>query len=419
MVFFQNDIHGNPRIARELRFFNMLGGTSDCPTPSWTSSDDGADDGADDELNFQLDLSMINLDQPVHDPWEPEAGLSPPASPSHLGSLWSPEAAPSNVLPASASDSVTPFSVRVDLPLDHGCCPPCQTLDFAVEDPEWEQDGNVLMLDDNHHSTATGPTLDLQHNTSAFHQSQERESGQLSAAVPDANTTTVPVTKLRSCTVFKPCKRGRQEEEQKEGWNINARCRAGGIPAMTARYVEKDAKNARMDLQLGTVTKKLASPDIMLTFCMNVIPGGVPLAKWPIPEIAKELKIMEDLRLFSTGFAPNTRGIIHPYLKFSSVDIPIDDFDNFVLKTFPNWAKKNRAFYNFASSVGLSKCPQVNEAGQRVVTLTFCPPAYNNNLARLCTAHGRKPKITPTQCADACCHGKWTPELWKAVLTRR
>jgi hypothetical protein len=237
--------------------------------------------------------------------------------------------------------------------------------------------------------------------------------------VTDANTTTVPVTKFRSCNVFKPFKRGRQEEEQKDGWNTNARCHAGGIPAMTAHYVKKDAKNARMDFQLGTTTKKLASADMMLTFCMDLVPGGLPLAKWPIPEIAKELKIMENLRLFSTGFSPNSKGIIHPYLKFSSVDIPIDDFDKFVLKNFPNWAKKNRAFYNFASSVGLSKCPQVNEAGERVVTLTFCPSAYNNNLDRLCTAHGRKPKIIPTQCADACCHGKWTPELWQSVMARR
>jgi len=241
------------------------------------------------------------------------------------------------------------------------------------------------------------------------------------AALPVANTAPAPVTKPKSRppTVLKACKRGRQEEEQKERWNIDERCHAGGIAAMTARHVERDAKNARMDHQLGTVTKKLASPDMLLIFCMHLVPGGVPLAKWPIPEIAKELKTMEDLRLFSAAFSPNTKGIIHPYLKFSSVDLPMDDFDQFVVKTFPNWAKKNRAFYNFASSVGLSKRPQVNEAGERVVTLTFCPAAYNNNLDRLCTAHGRKPVITPTQCADACCHGKWTPELWQSVLARR
>jgi len=226
-------------------------------------------------------------------------------------------------------------------------------------------------------------------------------------------------TKVRSWNAFRPCKRGRYEEEQKEGWNINARCHAGGIPAMTSTHLSKDAKIARMDKSLGTVTKKLSSPDMTLTFCMHVVPGGVPLAKWPIPEIAKELKIMEDLRLFSLDFAPNMKGIIHPYLQFSSVDIPEDDFDNFVIRAFPKWAKKERAFYNFSSSVGLSKTPQINEAGQRVVVLTFCPPAYNNNLARLCTAHGRKPKITPVQCGDACCHGKWTPELWQSVLTPR
>jgi len=55
------------------------------------------------------------------------------------------------------------------------------------------------------------------------------------AAVSNANTTATPVAKLRAPTVLKACKRGRQAEEQKEGWNINARCHAGGIQLMTAR----------------------------------------------------------------------------------------------------------------------------------------------------------------------------------------
>jgi len=287
---------------------------------------------------------------------------------------------------------------------------PCMATMNTSETDLMLDASNILLL-----LKSSAPRINMQYQVELpFADVVSTETGD--AALPNTNTTPAPAIKSRPPTVLKPCKRGRQEEEQKEGWNIDARCHAGGIPAMTGRHAERDAKNARMDQELGTITKKVASPDMLLTYCMDLVPGGVPLAKWPIPDIAKELKIMEDLRLFSTRFSPNTKGIIHPYLKFSSVDIPMDDFDKFVYETFPKWAKKDRAFYNFASSVGLSKLPQINEAGLHVVSLTFCPCAYNNNLARLCTSHGRKPKITPEQCANACCHGKWTPELWQSVL---
>ena len=167
----------------------MLEGTFDRTTPSLTNTDDAAGN----ELDFPLDPSTIDVDQFFQDPWEPEAGLSllswppssPPAWPSQLGPPsippWTLEAAPSNVLPWSVSGGFILLFGRVDLTLDHGGRSPCETLDFAVEDPDGEQDGNFLMLEGNFNTATTGPTLD-QHDTLPF--SQERTAGQLSPPTP-------------------------------------------------------------------------------------------------------------------------------------------------------------------------------------------------------------------------------------------
>jgi len=68
-----------------------------------------------------------------------------------------------DVLPAAASDNVTPLLVRVDSFLDRGGRPPCKSLDF--EDLNWERERNFVMCDDSLDKAVTGNIFDLQRDT--------------------------------------------------------------------------------------------------------------------------------------------------------------------------------------------------------------------------------------------------------------
>jgi len=128
-------------------------------------------------------------------------------------------------------------------------------------------------------------------------------------------------------------KRFREDDEECDSqWNLSFLSGGGGAQAKTLiKYAEDEA----LDGMLQRHTKKSTIPKILdLTICKNMAPGNFPLAKWPIKDYAKELKHMKSLKEFSLTYSPNVKGIIHPYVNFSTVKIPANEFDEFVDKEF-------------------------------------------------------------------------------------
>jgi hypothetical protein len=219
---------------------------------------------------------------------------------------------------------------------------------------------------------------------------------------------------------LKSLKRGRDVDRSDLLWNVNVRPHSGGIPSNSEQNLEKDALNALMGLNGYMSTKTHAAPSLNVVYCMNVVPGDFPLAKWPINPMAKEFASMEAFKKVAFNFNPNTNGIVHPYLGLSHVKIPVAIFEMFLVATFTTWAKPRRGFYNMASSIGLSieiqKIPKTAQVGEGTIEMVFSPIAYNKNGYRLCTVHGRKPKITRVKCMEECCKDKWTDAKWATVM---
>ena len=211
-------------------------------------------------------------------------------------------------------------------------------------------------------------------------------------------------------------KRFREDDEECDSqWNVLFLSGGGGARAKTRiKYAEDEA----LDGMLQRHTTKSTIPKILdLTMCKNMAPGNFPLAKWPIKDYAKELKQMKSLKEFSLTYSPNVKGIVHPYVNFSTVKIPANEFDEYVDKEFFSCDLPSKGFLKFASSVGISKL-QVLLNGEAIVVLTFSPKGWNKCGHRLGSGHCRKPEINPCKCDLDCCRGKWSDEEWFTVLNQ-
>jgi len=209
-------------------------------------------------------------------------------------------------------------------------------------------------------------------------------------------------------------KRCRQDNEECDSqWNLSFVSGSGGAQAKTLiKYAEDEA----LDGMLQRHTKKSTIPKVLdLVMCKNMVPGNFPLAKWPIKDYAKELKHMHSLKEFSLKYSPNKKGIIHPYVGFSSIKIPANEFDEYVAKEFFSCDLPSKGFLKFGSSIGISKL-QILVNDEATVILTFSPKGWNRCGHRLGSGHCLKPEINACKCDLECCRGKWSDEEWLAVL---
>jgi hypothetical protein len=197
--------------------------------------------------------------------------------------------------------------------------------------------------------------------------------------------------------------------EVSSDWNLHLKPGAGGIIAFTQlQNLEKDA----IDGLLQNHSKKSYSrTSLQLTMCKGMPGSKFALAKWVVSTKCKELNLMESLATLSSSFNPNTNGIVHPYMKFSSVKIPRQELEEYVKDHFKN----PRGFLVFTSSIGMTKS-KINVKDKEMVTLRFSPKAWNKNGHRLSCAHQRKPIIEAVKCKSSCCHGKWSDEEWCDVV---
>jgi len=171
-------------------------------------------------------------------------------------------------------------------------------------------------------------------------------------------------------------------------WNLHFKSGAGGVVAFTKQQnLEKDA----IDGLLHKHSKKShARVGMKLTMCKGMLGSKCALAKWAVSTKCKALKLMESLVNLCSKFNPNTNGILHPYLKFSSVKMPHPELDEFVKTHFRN----RRGFLVFTSSIGMSKS-KINVKDRGMVVLRFSPKAWSKNGHRLLCARQRKPIIEP------------------------
>jgi len=188
-------------------------------------------------------------------------------------------------------------------------------------------------------------------------------------------------------------------------WNLHLKSGASGVVALTEQQnLEKDA----IDGLLQKHSKKsYARVGLELTMCKGMLGTKCALAKWAVSAKCKELKLMESLVNLCSNFDPNTNGILHPYLKFSSVKIPRPELEEFVETHFKN----RRGFLVFTSSTGMSKS-KTNVKDKEMVVLRFSPKAWNKNGHRLSCAHQRKPIIEPVKCKLDCCKDNWDDVEW-------
>jgi len=228
------------------------------------------------------------------------------------------------------------------------------------------------------------------------------------AGKADLNVDIVSSKKTSTAVQSRVTLEAKNTSEDASDWNLHLKPGAGGVVALTKQQkLEKDA----IDGLLQKHTKKWHAPvELKLTMCKGVLGTKCALAQWAVSTKCKELKLMEGLVNLCSKFNPNTNGILHPYLKFSSVKIPRTELDEFVETNFKN----RRGFLVFTSSIGMSKS-KINVKDKEMAVLRFSPKAWNKNGHRLSCAHQRKPIIEPVKCNLACCKGQWDDAEWLDV----
>jgi len=221
----------------------------------------------------------------------------------------------------------------------------------------------------------------------------------------DLNVKIVPSKKTATSLLSRITLEEDNTSEVASDWNLHLKPGAGGIVAFTKQQkLEKDA----IDGLLQKHSKKSYSlVELELTMCKGVVGTKCALAKWTVNTKCKELKLMESLVNLCNKFNPNTNGILHPYLKFSSVKIPCAELEEFVETNFKN----RRGFLVFTSSIGMSKS-KTNVKDKEMAVLRFSPKAWNRNGHRLSCSHQRKPIIKPVKCNLDCCKGQWDDAEW-------
>jgi len=230
--------------------------------------------------------------------------------------------------------------------------------------------------------------------------------------MPDVVDKTVEKMKCMVVSTMKTPTPGTSElddvSELASDWNLHFKSGAGGVVAFNnLQTPEKDAVDGLLQMHSKKSHARVA---LKLTMCKGMPGSKCPLAKWHVNTKCKELKLMENLVNLCSKFNPNTNGILHPYLKFSSVKLPRTELDEFVETHFKN----RRGFLVFTSSIGMSKS-KINVKEKSMAVLRFSPKAWNKNGHRLSCAHQRKPIIEPVQCELDCCKGKWDDAEWLDV----
>ena len=226
----------------------------------------------------------------------------------------------------------------------------------------------------------------------------------LSAASPEVTPAKTKETAAKK-------KEKQDMNEVSSDWNLHLQPRAGGIVALTKlQNLEKDA----IDGLLQHHSKKsYAHTNLQLTMCKGMPGSKFALAKWVVSSKCKELKLMESLAVLSGSFNMNTNGIVHPYMKFSSVKIPRNECEEYVEANFKN----PRGFLVFSSSIGMTKS-KINIKDKEMIVLRFSPKAWNKNGHRLSCAHQRKPIIEAVKCNSSCCKGLWNDEEWLNIASK-
>jgi len=197
----------------------------------------------------------------------------------------------------------------------------------------------------------------------------------LSAASPEVTPAKTKETAAKK-------KEKQDMNEVSSDWNMHLQPGACGIVALTKlQNFEKDA----IDGLLQHHSKKsYARTNLQLTMCKGMPGSKFALAKWVVSFKCKELKLIKSLAVtsLSGSFNMNTNGIVHPYMKFSSVKIPRHEFEEYVEANFKN----RRGFLVFSSSIGMTKS-KINIKDKEMIVLKFSPKAWKTAFHVLISAN--------------------------------